>query len=437
MTKFILKIRYEFKNTLFEEEKGRDRGESLLISPQSSFYASTVMICVKSQHFDLNRILLLAIGLWPYQKSKFSQLQATLCFGILTSFVVFQFTALITTKCTADFIIKIFSSTTFFSLYIIKYNMFWINTHHVRNLLEQLQYICNELKDENELAIFKKYGNYTRCCTVIFTSFAICSAFIATLLPIWPQILGTVLYINESQLQSQTIQIVTEYFVDQQKYIYLIILHTNAVIYIGAITITATGTMILGCVIHTCGLFTIANYRIEQAMRTKILENINLNNRNMICKKIFYAIEIHRKAMKFINFMLSSFEGSFLLLIAICVISLSLNIFAIFCNASLGNKEAFILHLLFVLVIFLYMFIANYAGQEILNYGTHIYSTAYNVRWYNAPLHVQKMILLILQRGSKTFGLNVAGLFAISLECFAMLTKASTSYFTVIYTMQQ
>ncbi|XP_070152590.1 odorant receptor 4-like [Polyergus mexicanus] len=315
--------------------------------------------------------------------------------------------------------------------------MFWINTHHVRNLLEQLQCVCNELQDENELAIFKKYGNNTRRCTVILTSFAICSTFIATLLPMWPQILGTVLYINESQLQSQTIQIITEYFVDQQKYIYLTVLHTNAVIYIGSTTITATGTMLLGYCIHACGLFTIACYRMEQAMTTKMLENINMKNRSMICKKIFYAVEIHCKAMKFSDLILSNFEGSILLLIAILVISLSLNVFSIFRNASLGNKEAFILHLLFVLVIFLYMFVANYAGQEILNYSTHIYSTAYNVRWYNAPLHVQKMILLILQRSGKIFGLNIAGLFVISLECFAMLTKASMSYFTVIYTMQQ
>ncbi|XP_050460092.1 odorant receptor 22c-like [Cataglyphis hispanica] len=394
------------------------------------------MICVQTQHFNLNRTLLLAIGLWPYQKSKLSRLQATLCFGILTSFVVFQFTALITTQCTADFIIKVFSSATFFSIYIINYNMFWINTHHVRNLLEELQCICNELKNENELAIFNKYGNNAKRCTSVLASFAICSAFIATLLPIWPQILNTILYINESQLQNQTIQFVTEYFVDQQKYFYLILLHVNAGICIGTITLIATGTMLLGCIIHACGLFTIAGYRMEQAMTTKIFENINLENRS-ICEKIFYAVEIHRKAMKFTDLMLSSFEGSFLLLIAITVICLSLNVFAIFRNALLGNKEAFILHLLFVLVIFLYMFVANYAGQKVLNYSTHIYSSAYNVRWYDAPLHVQKMILLILQRSSKTFSLNIAGLFVISLECFAMLTKASMSYFTVIYTMQQ
>lgn len=35
----------------------------------------------------------------------------------------------------------------------------------MRNLLEQLQNICNELKDENEFNIMKKYGNNAKCYT--------------------------------------------------------------------------------------------------------------------------------------------------------------------------------------------------------------------------------------------------------------------------------
>ncbi|KAL6425015.1 hypothetical protein ACFW04_009373 [Cataglyphis niger] len=394
------------------------------------------MICIQTEHFNLNRTLFLAIGLWPYQKSKLVQVQIILFFGILISSVIFQLTALITTKYTIDFALKVFSTAIVFNFYVITYNMFWINPHHVRNLLEQLQYICNELKDENEFAIIKKYGYYTRRCTAIFTLFAICCILFVTLLPIWPYILGSFLHINESRIQTQTIQITTEYFIDQKKYFYLILLHINAVFCIGTITLTAMGTMILGCVIHICGIFKVASYRMEQAMSTKILENINLNNKTTICNKIFYAVEIHRKAMKFTNACISSFEGSFLLLITFGVISLSLNLFAVFRNALLGNKEEFLLHLLFVFFIYLYMFLTIYAGQNITNYNDHIYSTAYNIQWYMAPLYAQKMILFILQNGSKTFNVNIAGLFVISLQCFATLTKTSMSYFTFMYSTQ-
>ncbi|KYN00373.1 hypothetical protein ALC62_08864, partial [Cyphomyrmex costatus] len=43
----------------------------------------------------------------------------------------------------------------------------------------------------------------------------------------------------------------------------------------------------------------------------------------------------------------------------------------------------------------------------------------YNVQWYEAPLHIQRMILFLLQKEVKEFTLNVGGLFNASMECFA------------------
>ena len=48
------------------------------------------MTCTKDRYFSLNRILMLAIGLWPYEQSKLIRLQLTLHYGILGSFIVFQ-----------------------------------------------------------------------------------------------------------------------------------------------------------------------------------------------------------------------------------------------------------------------------------------------------------------------------------------------------------
>lgn len=43
----------------------------------------------------------------------------------------------------------------------------------------------------------------------------------------------------------------------------------------------------------------------------------------------------------------------------------------------------------------------------------------YNIRWYEAPLHIQRLILFFLQRGSKIFILYIGEMFAVSLEHFA------------------
>ncbi|KAL6416850.1 hypothetical protein ACFW04_013122 [Cataglyphis niger] len=370
------------------------------------------MICVETQYFNLTRIILFAIGLWPNEKSKFRKLQAILCFGVLTSFLIFQF-----------------------CFHYILYNLIFI-LNYIKNMLQQLQYFYNELKDENEFAIFKKYGHYFRQCTIILTALMVCYIFIVTLLPIWQQIFDTVLYINESQLQSQTMQFMIKYFVDEEKLFYLILLHIKAAFCIGAITMVGTGTMFLGYIIHICGLLTITSYRVEQILTTKTSKN--MRNQIMIYnKKIFYAVEIHYKIMKFCEYLCSNFKGSFFLLLICTVSSLSLNLFGMFQNASLGNSKGFLLHLLFSFAIILFMFLVNHFGQEIINHNNHVYFTAYNSQWYNASLHAQKMILFILLRSSRDCNLNIGGIFVASFECFFSLIKTAVSYFTVIYSIEE
>jgi len=48
-----------------------------------------------------------------------------------------------------------------------------------------------------------------------------------------------------------------------------------------------------------------------------------------------------------------------------------------------------------------------------------LFSYRYNVPWYQTPLHIQKLILFLLQRGNKTFTFIIGGLFTLSFECFA------------------
>ncbi|KAL6420328.1 hypothetical protein ACFW04_014808 [Cataglyphis niger] len=124
-------------------------------------------------------------------------------------------------------------------------------------------------------------------------------------------------------------------------------------------------------------------------------------------------------------------------LIIIEVLALSLNLFRIFQIISYRDDVKEILFpFIFVTITVLYMFIANYVAQDLTDHNSDLFATVYDVQWHEAPLHVQKLILFLLQKGTKDFTIRVGGLFVGSLECFATLVKASVSYFTVIYSMQ-
>ncbi|XP_039311519.1 uncharacterized protein LOC105198327 isoform X2 [Solenopsis invicta] len=387
------------------------------------------MVSLETERFRFNRLLLLAIGLWPYQESKLAKVQFLILFSILITFIVFQFTTFITSECTTNFIIKVLSSSFFFICLAIEYNSFWINADIVKLSLDQIQHTYNKLKNKNEIAILTSYGNIAQLYTAVLTIIAAWSIFVFLILQMWPFIIGVIMTMNNSGLYPR-IYITTEYFVNQENCYYFTLLHLNAAMCIGVTAIIATGTMMLMYFKHICGMFNIASFRIEKAMMTSVLQNITQEKEILIYKGIIYAIDIHRKATEFSQFFIKNFEGSFFFLIAAGMVSLSSSFVEV---ASSNNIEELILPTLIIFTLYVYLVISNYTAQEVTDHNNRVFATVYNVQWYIAPLRIQKMLIFLLQRGNKAFNLNLGGLFVGSLESAAMLTSASISYFSVLY----
>ncbi|XP_019883538.2 uncharacterized protein LOC105252684 [Camponotus floridanus] len=393
------------------------------------------MINLETQHFKLNRILLLIIGLWPLQQSNLTRLQFIFLSTILTTNITFQLMAFVTLRCTPDLIANVLSSTCFSSTYAIKYNLFHFNIGAMKDLLMQLQNICNGLKDENEITIMKKYSCNAERYTIVLTILTVCSVFILIVGFIGSSIFYMILPMNVTR--SRRLPITIEYFIDQEKYYYLILLHIIMAILIGAIAMIAIGTMLIAYFQHTCGMFRISSYRIKRAMYTNTLGNIKWKKENLILKGIISAVDIHRQAMRLSRLLASKIETMLYCLIMLGVISLSLNLFRIFQITSSENDiKEYMFPLFTTITSILYMFLANYIAQDLTDHNNDIFATVYNVQWNVAPLHIQKVILFLLQRGAKDFTISVGGLFVGSLECFATLVKTSVSYFTVIYSTQ-
>ncbi|EZA51180.1 hypothetical protein X777_10266 [Ooceraea biroi] len=283
------------------------------------------MTSINTQYLYMHRISLITLGLWPYHRTILVKLQSFL-FSLLTiSIIIFQLTTFLTTECTINFIIKVFSRTLFLLLCVIQYNSFWINTHIVKHLLENLQYVCSKLNDKNEIAIIKKCGQIAKYVAIGFILVAMGSVSISiSALPL----LRISFLTNKSKLHLKML-IMTEYFVDQEKYMYFILLHLYSAICIAVATLVGTAILMTGYFIHFCGLFDIASYRLKQAMRINSYEVTNRGNKNKIYKKISHAVDIHRTAIEFTEFFLYNFKIAFSFIMAIIVICLSLNLFQV------------------------------------------------------------------------------------------------------------
>ncbi|RLU26114.1 ObirOr5-9E27 [Ooceraea biroi] len=396
------------------------------------------MSCIDTQFFYLHRISLVTLGLWPYDRTMLVQLRSCVFSLITISFIIFQLTTFLTTEWTIDFIVEILSISLFFLLCIIPYHFIWLDKHLVKHMLENLQRICSELKDENEIAIIKRYGHIAKCVAIGLTLLAMWGLFVFTLLPILPRIFGIFsLLVNKSE-SYRKIYIRTEYFVDEEKYFYFILLHLYAAQYIAVGTLIGAGILVTGYSTYFCGLFNIASYRIKQAMRINCDEVTNQKNKREINKKISQAVDIHRTALKLIEFLLCNFEGTYFVLIAIIILCLSLQLVGIFYAISFAFRmENFLIHCGFTVGILTCSLGINCVGQAITDHYNYIFSSAYNVRWYVASVRVQRLILFLLQKGTKPYNMKFGGIYTISLESFASLSTVSISYFTVIYSMQK
>ncbi|XP_071561014.1 uncharacterized protein [Temnothorax nylanderi] len=390
----------------------RFRGQTRTVSRR-------VMISIKTQHFRFNRILLLSIGLWPYERTRLVQFQITLFFGIVISSVIYQLAALVFIKCTPALVIDVLSIALFSGTFAISYQGFWIKAHAIKSLMDELQHICNDLKDKNEIAIITKYGNIAKRLTAIITLLHVGNMSTILLLTVSLYLLDAVLLVEKSELRRIFQRAIPKFF-------------------IGGTVLLGTGMMVVTYSKHACGIFRIASYRIEKAMMVN-MENISLENEIVIRKEIIHAVDIHRKAVKFSTLLFSTFNGLLFFLIIINVICLSFNLYRVSETMSReGDIGQCCIHFIITVAIFVFLFLANYIGQEITDYNNHVFFTAYNVRWYVTPLHVQRLILFLLQNGSKTFRVSsLGGVLSLSIELFATLTKTSLSYFTVVYSMQQ
>ncbi|XP_026828839.1 uncharacterized protein LOC113562726 isoform X2 [Ooceraea biroi] len=330
------------------------------------------MLFVKSPFYNINRIVLLLLGIWPYQKNKFVYIQRLFSMGILISFIVCQLLLLFTEKYSVDLFLNILSQAFPPMIYLVKYNAFCINSKAVKLLLEGIEHNWTTLNDK-ELQIVKQYANTSRLYMITFTSFGTLLLCTFTLMQFLPVISDIIIPLNISRPRRFYVRL--EFFINEEKYFYVIAFYTILSLTVGAATVVSTGASLLTFGHHSCAMFKIACHRMEHAMdKYKLLY---IAKRKDIQNEIVNAVDIHRKAVEYADILVSPFMMSYLGLIIIGVISLSLNLFRLF-QAFLytHNMEEALISIFLIGAHFLYMFWANYGSQVMTDHFDDIFTAA-------------------------------------------------------------
>ncbi|XP_076629136.1 uncharacterized protein LOC143345657 [Colletes latitarsis] len=224
----------------------------------------------------------------------------------------------------------------------------------------------NNFSSKMEQLILAKHAKNGKFITMIFVVILFASVVFFVVLLCLPRLLQIAMPGNN--IPTYKLPFLLEYFVDPDKYFCFIVLHFLFINLIGVCVLIATEAVYVISVEHGCGLFELASYHIQTIMDDTTL---HFMEHSLICEKV------------------KTCAHAILYTGALNEILVS----GVFIIADLG-----------------YVFSCSYIGQMVLNQYTS-YFFRYDTEWYSAPLPIQKVLLLFLQRSMKTCTLSCGGIF--------------------------
>ncbi|XP_076629139.1 uncharacterized protein LOC143345661 [Colletes latitarsis] len=383
-------------------------------------------------YYKLSATLMSFIGLWPYQNINLRRLKTGL---ISLSNWYFMFVLLMvfkTTKFTLSLLLKNLSPIIMFMGCLLKYNAFWYQTDTIKEFMERVRYDWNTKQDEI-LKILQKHATIGRHYAKLYAMFVYPSAVIVTIFQVAAFVFVTDASTNGTRVNY--FPIMTEYLMDEEKYLYFIVFHQNFTLFLCASTFVATETLYIMWLQHAAGLFEITSYHIDKAVSAESMrlpvsqEHSDRNSKRFLVS----AVIAHKNATKFATDLRIRFQASYSVLLILGVVSLSVNFFRLSQAVFLTHDvEEFLISLLFSISELVYMFYINYLIQQLLDCANSLVTVIYDTKWYKRSIIIQKLLLIIMTRCNEPFHFSFYNFYSGSIEGFSTLVKSTVSYFMVM-----
>ncbi|KAG7205967.1 hypothetical protein KM043_007894 [Ampulex compressa] len=184
-------------------------------------------------------------------------------------------------------------------------------------------------------------------------------------------------------------------------------------------------------------MFAVIGHRLEHAFNN--VEKLSRKERESVfCASLARTVRYQCSLIEYLNIAMDCYVISYtvqFIIAAIDITGVLLNV-----QIALTSPEKTDLLLLYLVDVFSHYFILFlniFPFQKMTNCSVHIFRDAYQGRWYEAPVRPKKLLLFIMKRNLEPFVVNVAGVLTLSNETFASIVYTATSYFMVLYTVQE
>ncbi|KAF7388553.1 hypothetical protein HZH68_012495 [Vespula germanica] len=183
------------------------------------------------------------------------------------------------------------------------------------------------------------------------------------------------------------------------------------------------------------GRFYIIGY-IKHLLKENNTEKISSNRQSKECSRSFIRfIKAHKRAVEFADLMESYFSLPSLLITGMNIICLSVSLLRV--AVLLGKSVEVFKFTAFTGAQLFHMYCISFVGQRIIDHSSDICFKAYSGLWYDAPMAVRKMLLLVIRRSLRPSYLTAGKIFVFCFESFSTVVQTSMSYFMVLSSIQE
>ncbi|KAL2743031.1 odorant receptor 13a-like [Vespula maculifrons] len=377
----------------------QEKGIFLLVYSRQSM---NMMDFFDGRHYTINKGTLSLLGQWPYQSIRKKYIGLVILFLLTGTQIIAKICAIITSFNDINVVLDDMASLIADFTAIIKLINVSVQRKKMKVLLNRMKTDYALFTTDGEMEIMVEYAENGRKFTIVYIGIFFVSMLQFMIPPLKSIILSSMNGTNERPLIHHV-----EYFVDPQKYYYLIIFQSYAIIFICAFTIATMDTMFVVFVQHACGLFTTLGYQLRRIVDDNVLL-INLyplKSNDKFYKNISECVRRHQEAIQFAILNVNETKQFFQ---QICVCCTTLFIILFQC--------------------------VN--GQRLIDHSDRMHEHLINTEWYQTSLRARNGIYLMLIRSRKPCMLTAARMFNVSMETFSSIVRTSISYFTVLRSMQ-
>ncbi|KAL6268712.1 hypothetical protein P5V15_001840 [Pogonomyrmex californicus] len=389
-----------------------------------------------TRYFRINKLLLSSVGLWPYQ-TPFMKLLSLLfaIYGIVMMTV--PETIYLIKHPNMDVMFELMPNISGTLICIAKIICLIRNTKMFEVLLQQTHEDWDNLLTSEETQILTSYAENGRKFTLVYSISISSFVFCYVTLPLADPILDIILPLNETR-QKKMPHLVDFIVVDQEKHYYALLLNMYIGYTVCVLLGIATDTMYVLMVVHICGMYDILCHRLENLMvhdELRWIDNNYTYKHDEIGRRVRRCIQLHERIRLFIEtmestfalFLLSDVGIGFLLQTSSCIMIV----------VRTGRSSEIMRYLSLAILQSCRLFFNSWAGQEVTDHSVGVSMAAYNGIWYNAPIKIQKLLVLLIARSQKASRITIAKLYVINLEGFNMVMRTSVSYCTVMISLRE